>query len=334
MITNTETKVSVDTEKCRELAAVLCHWKIPEDREDTTLPDFDRLQIGNFYLLLVAISHQTSPRGRVPLEGEIGGRRLRGWDYLLAKLEQAAVAQPRLLLPKSWQKITETELLEIFGPSLSGIPQRTELIHDLGEIMVQNDWSWLEDLYEQSKGRIALGSPNLVELLARFRAYSDPVRKKTFFLLALMRNTGLWVYIDTENLGPPVDYHEIRGHLRIGTVQITDPSLESKLRLEQRVSASDDIEIRTAVREAIMLVSETSGIRNPSQLHYLFWNVFRSHCTRESPNCQGTRESSLPERYRNFAYIHGEGSCPFSSICRSVACSDKLQEHVFETEYY
>src|SRR5439155_18743595 len=65
---------------CRRLAAVIRAHSIPADHEESSLPGFGAKEIANFYLLLVAICHQTSPRDLLALEGGVGGRRLRGWD--------------------------------------------------------------------------------------------------------------------------------------------------------------------------------------------------------------------------------------------------------------
>ncbi len=151
-----------------------------------------------------------------------------------------------------------------------------------------------------------------------------------------MRNAGFWQFADPENLGPPVDYHEVRGHLRIGTVEIQDPQLEAKLLARQEVTSSEDIAIRKAVHDAIMLVSEATDHRNPSRLHYLFWNVFRSCCTRKAPHCHACPPGcTLPERYVPLA-IHRDGvrRCPFSDVCQSADKQVRLIEHRFETDYY
>ena len=98
---------------------------------------------------------------------------------------------------------------------MSDPDRRTALVQDLGRVMIQSGWGWIEEAYRLCEGRVASGEPNLFGLLARFAAYRDPVRKKSSFFLALMRNTGLWSYVDDAELGPPVDYHEVRGHLRV-----------------------------------------------------------------------------------------------------------------------
>ena len=99
------------------------------------------------------------------------------------------------------------------------------------------------------------------------------------------------------------------------------------------VTAEEDIALRGAVYDAIMLLSELTGLRNPSQLHYLFWNVFRTHCLRESPLCFQPAPA-LPERYRHLATHGGGRHCPFAEVCKSASSTQRYYEHVFETDYY
>jgi hypothetical protein len=335
------TSVTINTEICRSVAAFVRSHTIPEDREDSSLEGFTDQQIGNFYLLLVALCHQTSPRGKLPLEGTVENRHLRGWDYLSAKLEAAARKSSSVLSPHHWAGVEESDLTRLFrdeqlGERLSDAAGRAGLIRDLGKKMLNNSWESADDFYALSKGRIASGSPNLLGLLSQFRAYCDPVRKKSFFYLALMRNAGFWTYADPEQLGAPVDYHEVRGHLRIGTVEIRDPELRSKLLAGKEVTAEEDVSIRQAVHEALMLVSRYSGLKNPSRLHYMFWNIFRSCCTRENPHCYSCPpKCSLPARYVPLAlFPDGTRHCPFAAVCESVGQDPKLVEHSFETDYY
>ncbi len=334
-------QVVVDEAMCSAVAGLLSGKAIPSDREDTNLAGFAGKEIGNFYLLLVAICHQTSPLGRPPLEGDVAGRHLRGWDYLSAKLEDACRTRREFLLPSRWAQASADDVLQIFrdsqnGDRISDPAGRASLIRNLGQVMLGRRWEYADDFFRLSQGRIAVGDPNLLGLLAQFRAYDDPVRKKSYFFLALMRNTAKWHYTDPQNLGPPVDYHEIRGHLRIGTARILDDQLRSKLLQGTEISAEEDIAIRTAVHDAIMRISELSGLRDPSRLHYLFWNVFRSCCTRTDPHCLACPPScTLPARYVPLA-IHPDGRrrCPFSAVCQSAGREPKLIEHHVETDYY
>lgn len=333
--------VEVNTEKCHRLALLLKSMSIPIDREDSSLPDLSRAEIGNFYLFIVAICHQTSPRGKLPLEGMVGGHRLRGWDYLSSKFEEEARTERMLLRPSRWATLTGDELSALLrdselGNRLSDPEGRAELIRNLGSVMRVERWLWFEDLYQLCRGRAATGKPNLLDTLAKLHAYRDPLQKKSLFLLSLMRNAGLWEYPDDDQLGPPVDYHEVRGHLRIGTVMVNDSNLRRKLRNSIPVTGDDDLEIRSAVYNAIMMLSELTCLRNPSQLHYMFWNVFRSCCKHESPHCKACpTDCSLPSRYVPMAIQPtGYRQCPFSSVCASVNTARRYQEHIFETDYY
>ena len=333
--------VAVNIEACRRLARLLSSESIPTAREDISPLWMSPEQVGNFYLLLVAICYQTSPRGKLPLEGRVDGRHLRGWDYLSAKLEVAVRGNRAVLSPAFWAHINAEGVRELFrddtlGDRLGDPGGRALLIRDLGERMLSRSWDRAAQIYDACRGRIASGNPNLLSSLAQFRAYDDPVRKKSFFFLELMQNAGLWKYVDPENLGAPVDYHEVRGHLRIGTVEILDGELLSKIKEGEEVTPEQDVSIRQAVFQALMLVSEYSGLRNPGQLHYLFWNVFRSCCTREDPHCDACPPTCpLPNRYVPLAlYSRNLRRCPFSTVCQSAGREPKLVEHTIETNYY
>jgi hypothetical protein len=337
----TSPSVTVNLEVCRSLAGWLRSRAIPLDREESSPQEFSTEQISNFYFLLVAICHQTSPQGKPPLEGSAGGRHLRGWDYLFAKFEEAARRDSIILSPDFWARITSDHLERVFrderfGNRLSDSAGRALLLNDLGRIMVERSWKSANQIYDAAGGRIATGNPNLLGLLSQFRAYRDPVRKKVYVFLALMQSAGVWVYVDPEQLGAPVDYHEVRGHLRIGTVEIRDCDLRTKLLQGSEVTAEEDVGIRQAVQEALMMISEWSGVRNPSQLHYLFWNVFRSCCTRENSHCYSCPSAcSLPARYVSLAlFPDGSRHCPFSEICRSAGQEPKLLEPKIATDFY
>ena len=171
----------------------------------------------------------------------------------------------------------------------------------------------------------------LLELLASFEAYgADPVRKKAFYFLAVMQNTGLWTYKDPENLGAPVDYHEVRGHLRYGTVKIVDESLKNKILAQEEVTQQEDVQIRNAVFQAIATISQLTG-KDANQLHYFFWNMFRNCCRRDETHCEVcTQHPSLPERY---AQIKGE-RCVFADGCASANKSTKLIDHIVKSSYH
>ena len=174
------------------MAALIRDSKIPVDREEVRLEGVPGSLVGNFFLFLVAICHQTSPRGRPRLQGRVKGKLLGGWDYLIAKLEQYAQRDLAVLDPANWKQVRVSEIALLFADSefgslLTDIDGRARLIRDLGYVLAQHDWANVQDLFSIAGGRIASGAPHLIGLLSQFAAYRDPVFKKSLFFLALMK---------------------------------------------------------------------------------------------------------------------------------------------------
>src|ERR1051325_2972642 len=98
---DTRSRVRVDEAACERLAQFLRGQTIPPDQEEER-PDLPPAEIGNFFLALVAICHQTSPRGLPALEGWWGGKLRKGWDYLWVRFEHAARENLGILRPSWW----------------------------------------------------------------------------------------------------------------------------------------------------------------------------------------------------------------------------------------
>ena len=172
-----------------------------------------------------------------------------------------------------------------------------------------------------------------LEFLKQFEAYGDPVRKKSLFFVSIAASECQWSIADPENLLSPVDYHEIRGHLRIGTVRIVNPDLLSKLLQGLVYTEHEDTQLRMAIQEVDNSIARHCCTSN-SVLHYLFWNVFRNCCPRDSASthCARCRNCHLPSQYRTLPIYRG--SCIFQSICASVGESDKFVEPPYAGHFY
>src|ERR1039458_3510663 len=73
--------VEVDSERCAAVAALLRRVEIPSAEEDAPLLGVGVKVLPNLYLALVAICHQTSPKGGRRLEVVTdSGQSLFGWD--------------------------------------------------------------------------------------------------------------------------------------------------------------------------------------------------------------------------------------------------------------
>ncbi len=322
------------------MAALIASSSIPKDREEVLLRGIPTALVGNFFIFLVAICHQTSPQGKPRLEGRVGGKLLVGWDYLLAKFQDLAQGDNSLLDPKRWSQLSGNQISEMFaddqlGNLLTRNDERAQLVQDLGIRLSKRGWLGVDKMLSFCEGRIATGDPNLIEVLSQFRAYRDPVYKKSLFFLALMRNSGRWQYVDNDLMAPPVDYHETRGHLRIGTVVIRDAALLQKIRAGALVTSDEDVAIRAAIFRAILSISDLSGLRDSSRLHYYFWNIFRAVCLPKDPRCvAASQPPMLPQRYQAKATSDGKVFCPFANVCISANKPEPILEHNTSTDFY
>ncbi|QDV24367.1 hypothetical protein [Aureliella helgolandensis] len=325
-------QVRWDAQRCGEIAEKLRHLNLPLPVEAVPKLPFDAAQQANFWFFLAAICHQTSPRGLPTLEGRIDQEYYRGWDYLLHAFRLAAMADPTFLSPASWAEFTENELHTIFGGLLTERAQRATLIRNLGQNLTLRNWNSILPAAEFCEFRIDGKTPCLLSFLALFDAFNDPVEKKSAFFLALMSNSGLWKYADPDSLPAPIDYHEVRGHLRLGTVLLSG-ELQRQVLAHEFVSARADIAIRSTVRRAIDLIASQTEY-SPNRLHYFFWNLFRTYCVRDTPACDGRNLPLLPVQYAACLSQEDQGECPFRSHCDSANQQHAVNEHRVVTEYY
>jgi len=332
--------VSVVEKQCDCLVNLLKKVSLPKDTEELKQsklkPDISK----NIYFTIVAICHQTSPINGPPLKGIINGSCLRGWDYLSAKFYNAVKNDSSLVYPKKLSKIKSTDILDILkddngNSNISNPEGRAKLLRDIGKKMLKLNYSSIEDIYRESEGYlVGILKPGLLKKLNYFKAYSDPVMKKSLFFLSLMKNHSYWKFKDDSNLGPPVDYHEIRGHLRFGTILVNDKNLYNKILKNELISKTEDIQIRKAVYKAIILISKRTNY-SPSVLHYFFWNLFRNCCKRVETHCNKCPAScNLPPRYKRVKDILNIKGCFLSEHCISRNKKNKIIEPFTLTEYY
>jgi hypothetical protein len=309
----------VDYEKCDEMIMFIRQVRVPPDEEEPIPLELAAELMPNFNLLTAAISHQTTPLKGMALEGWIFGRKRFGWDYHRESWLLAVHNDPTLLTPKHLLSITIEALRSIYedGQDMGSISRpgiRVELLRDVGQFLLRKNWCSIQSLYDEADGHLIRNDRRgILQGLRDMRAFQDPLQKKSFFFLELMWNKGLWKPKDPEHLGPPVDYHECRGHLRYGTVRIMNPALREKLLRQVNVTDAEDRMIRQAVYNAITYIAQKTGY-DPLTLHGFFWNIFRNCCKRENPHCITCSQCTLLDRYR----LLPEKRCLFAESCNSA----------------
>jgi len=324
-------KVAIQTQRCIEIAEYIrSHGGVPPDVEDPMPHTFLDHIAHNGWCAIVAINQQTTPVVGPAFRGIVRGKELRGWDYLLQKAIYEANQDSSMFTVQWLRTVTPDLLRDVYhdtevGDTLTQLEQRAELLRDLGSFLSDSNWTSVNEIYEEAEGFILRSDGcGIGQVLGRTHAYCDPVSKKLFYFLAIMRNQGFWIYRDPLNLGPPVNYHEQRGHLRLGVVTFEDVELERKVRARENISDEDDVEIRLAVRRAIEFIAQYLDV-TPSAMHYYFWNHIRNCCSRDAPHCNGCNDGcGLPARYR----LTETNRCIFAETCPSAALplNEKLIE--------
>ena len=315
------TNVLIDTKKCIELADhIRVVGGVPKDEEDPMSHAFPPRIAHNGWWAVVAINQQTTPVVGPALRGSVNGVKRFGWDYLLQKSIYEANRNPQMFTGDWFSRATPEIVRELYrdeeeGETLANAGVRALLWRDLADFLRQNSWKSIHEAYLASEGYIIRSDGfGLGQALAQAKAYQDPVQKKIFYLLAIMRNQGFWEYKDDLNLSSPVNYHEQRGHLRIGTVKIIDPDLEKKIRARENITDQEDIDMRFAVRRTIEFIAQLLNV-TPSMMHYYFWNHFRNCCSRDNPHCFDCAEGcKLPERYQ----VVSPRRCIMTPVCVSA----------------
>jgi hypothetical protein len=328
-VESTRRLATVDDAVCAEIAALLRNHDFPAEPEPSHFCPFPAKQTANLLFALVAISHQISG-----LWGGINRFAQSGWDYMLPRFTQEALKEPTLLFPKKWSIITTHEVCHFFrGSNFGETPRnpdsRAELLRDAGRRMQEMRWQSVFEIYQLCKGRIASGEPNLLNELSKFKAYSDPVQSKSFRFLSLMKSSGLWSFADDGMLGPSVDHHEVRGHLRLGTVRIINESIRERIFARKLLTCEEDVAIRHTVVDAIERIAQLAGT-SQRKLHYLFWNLFSSICESEFPKCSVASRYDVPEVFSAFV----ASGCPFTGVCANAGSRNLIPQHIANTEFY
>jgi len=275
-----------------------------------------------------AICHQTQN-----FSGIVDGVFKRGWDFLLSSFLKELKKDPEFLSLKRMLKITGGDLKRIFKGSGDRYYERAYLLRNAARILKRDFSSDVMKINEISEGFIkredGLG---MIDLFRRFKAYSDPLSKKTFLFLNIAKKVGFWEIKDEENLWTPVDYHLERVSLRIGIVDVEDP-LRRKLLDGRRVFLTEDLRLREMVGDAVKRVSEISGIPI-EKLDQLFWSLGRSLCLKSEAKCEGTNEKNC-----TLTLITGipcDKRCIFSEVCLAYRDGERRnfkESNVF-TIYY
>ena len=333
-----QTQVKINNAQIDKIGSVISELKVNPTfykRKFLTYRTDKDILLG-MYFFSVAICHQTHTLHNKELN-------LWGWDYLEYGFLEMAKNNSPLLSPK-YLETTESSLLKnqlakyfaedfIAGnTTLDRLDERVELMKDAAKIINKKYNGSLTNLFEKQNYYLIKQNQGLYEMLESFKAFSDPKRKKSTFLIKLLKEADLVKVIDTENYIPIMDYHMQRVLLRSACVEIADEELKDKLK--NRVELSSDEPIRSACIDALKQIALKSK-KDITKMNDFFWSMGRS-CCNETTLCRDKKCLKQPCTFQTIVDLDSHAECVFAEYCPGSSDDNyrNLWEPIVKTHYY
>ena len=280
--------VVVVPSRCQALARTLAGVSpTPDPLLDPRLfppPSAGEALVADYFFFLTALDHRTHTADR-RYEAVVRGRSYRGSDLLYALARRRQRDDPHAFTARRLLTISAAEAEAVWSPAefgvrIKGARVRAALLRDAaGRILREYGGSSL-GLIEASRGRLLVGDgTGLLERLDRFRAYADPLRKKSHLLAKLWERRGLLRVADPEHHDVAADTVLMRLALRGGLVRIRAAALAGKLGGRGRVTPAQEHALRAATLRAFRRVADAAGL-SPAVLDDVLWAVGREACPR------------------------------------------------------
>jgi hypothetical protein len=237
-----------------------------------TPPDFAHIPNPDAAIFLCAVDHKTGYERAHVVEGK---GPLAGSELMWA----VALRRPRLLNAEALREVRESAVAELFsiGDETVADPQRrAELWRDLAAGLERDYDGSARRLLDSAGGRLA----DLLDRLAAFEAYADPLAKKSQLFAKICERRGWLSVSDPESWEVSADNVLMRLALRSGLV--------GEGELDQ---------VRAATRDAFKRVALEAGIP-PPELDDMLWELGR-----DDPDLLGVvADVSEPPRDPNSAW--------------------------------
>lgn len=237
-------------------------------------PRFERVPGPDAALFLCAIDHRTGYRSQYRIDGSgpFGGSELL-WE--LGCREERR--HPGTLTARWLVAIEERGLADLFrigGENVADPEGRARLWRQLAEGLERDYGGDTEAVIGASHGRLG-GEDGLLDRLAPFEAFADPLQKKSFLFAKIAQRRGWLEVSDPERWQVCADNVLMRLALRSGLVEPGEAE-----------------EVRAATRAAWKRVAEESGL-SPPVLDDLLWERGR-----HDPDLVGREAGDLREPER------------------------------------
>lgn len=238
----------INRERLRELAEIVKNLKYsPLSFDNPELfPEVDDYVYPNYVFFMVSIDHRTG----FEIEWKYRGSDLL---FYLARRKQREVKD--FFTAKNLIRITSSDVKSIFsfqGKTVADPEERAFLLRDCADKLLKYHQGDFMNLLRDSEFSVE----NVIEELRKFRAYEDPLRKKSYLLLKILKRQGFRI---KGKIGFPVDNVLVNLALSAEIVQPRDEIME-KIEKGEVLSEKESYELREEVSKALNELSEISGI--------------------------------------------------------------------------
>ncbi|HET7294654.1 MAG TPA: PfkB family carbohydrate kinase [Vicinamibacteria bacterium] len=288
-------RVAVDREQVERVARLVSQADVAEfDFVGAQFPEAGAAHALDFFFAatLQQFGFWTESAGgyHAPMVAPIGGRSLKGSDYLWAAYRR-------------WMEVDPSGLAPAGQARLGADAFRARLRSDAAEDPLPASDLHLEQARAYGRDMLALGltpagivdaanaSPrpllSLLERLDHVGGYKeDPLRKKSALLAVILQQRPERFLRSTPGeMAPPiVDYHVQRSCLRTGLVGLRDEGLRRRLVSRRTLDARDEDAVRRACAAAVEELQRLSG-RSMGAVDYLLF-MARERCPETAePEC-------------------------------------------------
>ena len=288
----------------------------------------DPESVSRFFFFMVAIDHRVS-RPSKPYIAEINGEVYEGADLLYRLGKITYDEDPSFFDPNRLKYISAHDIKKKFDISNAAIPDpetRAELLRDAATKLLEFYKGEVINIIKESKNFLKHKGRGFIERLRIFKAYSDPVEKKSYLLAKFLERRKILEVKDWWNAEVPVDNHLVRIAFRLNLVTL-DKETENRIRRYEEFKWHEDVEIRLAIRLAYKHLSKTLGI-SPFYLDDFLWLFGKRCCNTEKPVCKSRCNDKCYE-------IKGcIENCIFLELCKEANATRPITEYNYYSTWY
>jgi hypothetical protein len=225
-----------------------------------------------------------------PLVARLGGRDLKGSDYLWAVYRRWLEADPEGLTPPRQARLEGADLARWFQDDSGRNPMpafalRLNLARAYGREMDALGLTPADVVARANASPFPLRT--FLAHLDHVGGYKeDPLRKKSVLLAVILqqRPERFLRSVPEEPVPPIIDYHLQRSCLRTGLVEVLDPALRRKLVERRLLLPDEEWAVRRAAYAAIQQVQEASG-KSMGAVDWFFFGARRRCPEMTEPDC-------------------------------------------------